>query len=144
MINLNSIGLNSFNLELTDSPSWQPAWLAAGWVITLTNELQNVVKVVTIPPTPTNNSRFMLFTINGVATPGAEVLTPAVGQVAQVYFGKEGIGTWRWTCSSVLDHENFLAQGYLKVVSNNVATDEILKATFVSDNEDLQTIIYTS
>ena len=144
MINLNSIGYNSFNVEISDSPLYTASVWAEGWTLLIQNKLQNVVKTITIPATPQHNDRYLLIELNGVPTEAQEDLTPAGGQLPQVYFGKEGIGTWIWSLQSNLLGGQSLTQGYLTVVSNDASTQEVEKAVYVSTNEDLQTIIYTS
>lgn len=143
MITFSSVGTTQFSLELSDSPNWSQSFLGGLWGMTLRNEMQNVVKVVEFPAATGYNNRFITFQIIGVSTAGAEDLAPVSGDPS-VYFGKEGIGTWTWTIDADTNTTGPLASGYAKVVSTNVATDEIDKATFVSDNEDLETIIYTS
>jgi hypothetical protein len=144
MITLSSVGNTEFSVEVSDSPLWSTSLsTGAGWWMTLRNEMQNVVKSAYFVQPENSNNRFITFEIGGVATSAAEDLTPVSGPPL-IYFGKEGIGTWTWTLNHTSVAEGPLVTGYAKVESSSSSTDEIETATFVSNNEDLETIIYTS
>ncbi|CAB4162317.1 hypothetical protein UFOVP782_28 [uncultured Caudovirales phage] len=142
MIILNSIGSNTFKLQLSDSILWTDAALGEPFTLTITNRMDNTPKVLVYPQEFASTSRTVSFQITGVSTLAQEDLSPASGQPS-VYFGKAGIAHWTWTIESS-EVAGVLDQGYLQVVSNDPVTQEIVEETYIGDNEDLESIVYVS
>ena len=99
MIILNSIGSNTFKLQLSDSILWTDAALGEPFTLTITNRMDNTPKVLVYPQEFASTSRTVSFQITGVSTLAQEDLSPASGQPS-VYFGKAGIAHWTWTIES--------------------------------------------
>lgn len=143
MIILNSIGLNTFKLELNDSLSWVDTCLGNEFSMKLKNAYSNISKELVWVSEYSNTDRTVSFQITGVSTAGAEDLSPPSGGPL-VYFGTRGIGLYRWILSSDQVVTGPLDQGYLKVVSNSSGTTEVGGYYWSSANETLQNKIYTS
>ena len=142
MIILNSIGSNTFKLQLSDSILWTDTALGEPFTLTITNRVNNTPKVLVYPQEFASTSRTVSFQITGVATLAEEDLSPVSGQPS-VNFGKAGIAHWTWTIESS-EVAGVLDQGYLQVFSNDPVTDEIVEETYIGDNEDAESVVWTS
>ena len=72
MIILNSIGSNTFKLQLSDSILWTDTALGEPFTLTITNRMDNTPKVLVYPQEFASTSRTVSFQITGVSTLAGE------------------------------------------------------------------------